>query len=136
MGIDYPSETFRVLINKEMNVFGEHRTQRLVLESCDRLEAGAHWCQNGLLTDGSLYTDKALWQLENLKLLDQYFVNQPDDGPGGFFDKLSTQLASTAPHIKQLAAEILWVMLLCPSNTGQEKRRLSNNMRMVRGAVA
>ena len=40
MGEDYPSETFRVLKNKEINEFGEYRTQRLVLEAWDKLEAG------------------------------------------------------------------------------------------------
>ena len=40
MGEDYPSETFRVLINKELKEFGEYRTQRLVLEAWDKLEAG------------------------------------------------------------------------------------------------
>lgn len=40
MGDDYPSETFRVLKNKEMNEFGEYRTQRLVLEAWDKLESG------------------------------------------------------------------------------------------------
>ena len=38
MGSDYPSETFRVLKNKEMKEFGEYRTQRLVLEAWDKLE--------------------------------------------------------------------------------------------------
>lgn len=38
MGEDYPSETFRVLKNREMKVFGEYRTQRLVLDAWDRLE--------------------------------------------------------------------------------------------------
>ncbi|MEQ8322447.1 MAG: N-6 DNA methylase [Rhodospirillales bacterium] len=37
MGDDYPSETFRVLKNKEMRDYGEYRTQRLVLEAWDRL---------------------------------------------------------------------------------------------------
>ena len=37
MGPDYPSETFRVLKNNEIRQFGEHRTQRLVLEAWDRL---------------------------------------------------------------------------------------------------
>jgi hypothetical protein len=37
MGDDYPSETFRVLKNKEIREFGEYRTQRLVLEAWDRL---------------------------------------------------------------------------------------------------
>lgn len=38
MGEDYPSETFRVLKNKELKEFGEYRTQRLVLAAWDALE--------------------------------------------------------------------------------------------------
>ncbi|HNG90311.1 MAG TPA: hypothetical protein PK858_08905 [Saprospiraceae bacterium] len=37
MGADYPSETFRVLKDKETRQYGEYRTQRLVLEAWDRL---------------------------------------------------------------------------------------------------
>ena len=40
MGEDYPSETFRVLKNKELHEFGEYRTRRLVLDAWDRLERG------------------------------------------------------------------------------------------------
>lgn len=40
MGDDYPSETFRVLKKNEEKEFGEYRTQRLVLEAWDKLEAG------------------------------------------------------------------------------------------------
>ncbi|MBB4836322.1 Eco57I restriction-modification methylase domain-containing protein [Acinetobacter schindleri] len=40
MGEGYPSETFRVLKNKEINEFGEYRTKRLILEAWDKLEAG------------------------------------------------------------------------------------------------
>lgn len=40
MGDDYPSETFRVLKSKELRNLGEYRTQRLVLEAWDRMEAG------------------------------------------------------------------------------------------------
>lgn len=39
-GVDYPSETFRGLKNKEINQFGEYRTQRLVLEAFDRMTGG------------------------------------------------------------------------------------------------
>ncbi|MFZ2220499.1 MAG: hypothetical protein WAV85_17715 [Rhodoferax sp.] len=35
MGEDYPSETFRVLKNKELRDLGEYRTQRLVLAAWD-----------------------------------------------------------------------------------------------------
>ena len=37
MGEDYPSETFRVLQKNEIRVFGEYRTQRLVLAARNRL---------------------------------------------------------------------------------------------------
>lgn len=37
-GTDYPSETFRVLKDKEIRQFGEYRTRRLVLEAWDRME--------------------------------------------------------------------------------------------------
>lgn len=38
MGEDYPSETFRVLKDNEIAKYGEYRTQRLVLETWDRME--------------------------------------------------------------------------------------------------
>ncbi len=37
-GIGYPSETFRVLKEKEIRVFGEYRTERLVLDAWRRAE--------------------------------------------------------------------------------------------------
>jgi len=39
-GSDYPSETFRGLRRNEEKELGEYRTQRLVLEAWDKLEAG------------------------------------------------------------------------------------------------
>lgn len=41
MGDDYPSETFRVLKDREIREVGEYRTQRLVLAAWDALEAAA-----------------------------------------------------------------------------------------------
>ena len=40
-GPDYPSETFRVLKEKEMRRYGEYRTARLVLDAWDRMERGS-----------------------------------------------------------------------------------------------
>ena len=37
MGADYPSETFRVLKDKELREFGEYRTRNLVLREFDRM---------------------------------------------------------------------------------------------------
>ena len=36
---DFPSETFRVLKNKDIVKFGEYRTRRLVLEAWERLNS-------------------------------------------------------------------------------------------------
>ncbi len=42
MGEDYPSESFRVLKDKELKAFGEYRTMRLVLEAWDEEEIKAN----------------------------------------------------------------------------------------------
>jgi Eco57I restriction-modification methylase/N-6 DNA methylase len=47
-GVDYPSETFRVLKDKEVRQFGEFRHRRLVLEAWDRLEVDGTFAKLGL----------------------------------------------------------------------------------------
>jgi hypothetical protein len=47
-GVDYPSETFRVLKEKEIRTFGEYRTRRLVLEAWSRMEADGTFAHLGL----------------------------------------------------------------------------------------
>ena len=87
------------------------------------LRAAQHWKDVGLLSDSSVFDRGAVWALPNLEALDQHFVNQPDEGEGNFYDKLEAQLEPTEPGVKQLAAEMLWLMLLCPSNIGESKKR-------------
>ena len=87
------------------------------------LHAAQHWKNVGLLSDGSVFTLDTVWTLPSLKALDQYFVSRPDEGEGSFYEKLEVQLEPTEPEVKQLAAEMLWFMLLCPSNIGASKKR-------------
>lgn len=47
-GPDYPSETFRVLKEKEIRQHGEYRTRRLVLAAWDRLEANGEFTAMGM----------------------------------------------------------------------------------------
>lgn len=47
-GPDYPSETFRVLKEKEIRQYGEYRTHRLVLAAWDRMEADGIFANLGL----------------------------------------------------------------------------------------
>ncbi len=47
-GPDYPSETFRVLKEKEIRQHGEYRTRRLVLAAWDRMEANGEFAAMGM----------------------------------------------------------------------------------------
>ena len=47
-GPGYPSETFRVLKQKEIRRYGEYRTARLVLQAWDRMEATGQFRELGL----------------------------------------------------------------------------------------
>jgi hypothetical protein len=47
-GPDYPSETFRVLKEKEIRHHGEYRTRRLVLAAWDRMEAAGEFLAMGM----------------------------------------------------------------------------------------
>ena len=55
-GPDYPSETFRVLKEKEIRTHGEYRTRRLVLAAWDRMEADGTFAYLGL-TDAVVSTN-------------------------------------------------------------------------------
>jgi hypothetical protein len=45
---DYPSETFRVLKEKEYRLYNEYRTRRLVLAAWDRMEANGEFTAMGM----------------------------------------------------------------------------------------
>ena len=57
------------------------------------------------------------------------FTQSPDETDRSFFEKLHDQLASSIAPVKQLAAEITWLLLLCPSNISPERKR--ENVRSV-----
>lgn len=47
-GPDYPSETFRVLKEREIRQHGEYRTRRLILAAWDRMEANGEFTAMGM----------------------------------------------------------------------------------------
>ena len=87
------------------------------------LDAAIAWRDRCLLDDGSVFLDKNIWNRKNIEQLDKDFVQNLDYGEGNFFEKLEKQLEASDPSVKQLAAEVMWVMLLCPSNIGADKKR-------------
>ncbi len=93
-------------------------------ENRDAVYAAAEqWRTRCLVGDGSIFGAGSLWALENFRGLDRYFVQNLDEGEGTFLGKLEGQLAPAPVSVKQLAAELMWVMLLCPSNTLAPKKR-------------
>jgi MoxR-like ATPase len=86
------------------------------------LDAAIIWRDNCLLGLGSALGTESVWRPEYVEELSQYYVENLDWGEGNFLEKLSQQLSAASPQAKVLAAEMMWVMMLCPSNIGPGKK--------------
>ncbi|MGM0983290.1 MAG: McrB family protein [Pseudomonadota bacterium] len=80
------------------------------------LAAAQCWKETCLLQDGSLFSNKHLWTLDNLEELDRRFTQNPIEGGDSYVHKLSLQLADSSPEAIQLMAELNWLLLLFSSN--------------------
>jgi len=85
--------------------------------------AASLWRQSALESMGSVLGQGSIWTDENISSLKILFVDNPDEGEGTFLSKLERQIASAPATVKQLAAEMTWVMLLCPSNLSARNKR-------------
>ncbi|WP_256679627.1 AAA family ATPase [Pseudomonas sp. PB120] len=85
--------------------------------------AAEHWRETALLRDGSVFSERKLWTLDGMESLETHFINNPDEGQGTYWRKLHDQLQATPPEVRQLAAEMNWLMLLCPSNIKADSKR-------------
>jgi len=80
---------------------------------------GRRLIEVGFGGDGSLLTPgEPVWTLANLDELEQNYVDKPDTGGDGFFEKLKRQLAGTSPAVVQLFAELLILNVLPIINVG------------------
>ena len=80
--------------------------------------------EEALRRDGSLFTPgTSIWSAENIEDLYERFVGNPDVSSDSFEDKFRRQLQDAPPETQQLAAELLYVYLLFPSNIGGDKKR-------------
>jgi 5-methylcytosine-specific restriction enzyme B len=74
--------------------------------------------------NGSLIRDNSeLWTLENLESIHKVFVATPDEGDRSFIEKFEDQIKPAGTDIIRLAAEILAVYFLFPSNVGEARKR-------------
>jgi hypothetical protein len=86
-------------------------------------KAAAHWRDVALLGQGAIFGSNKLWTVANLKAIDENVSQNPDTGKDDFLGKLKVQLASCTAEVKQLAAEIMWLMFLAPSNVKPKRKR-------------
>ncbi|EDT43269.1 hypothetical protein [Burkholderia ambifaria] len=88
------------------------------------LEAALHWRDTALLSRRSVLTNQPLWTSPTLDLLNEHVGHNPDLGDGKFLQKLKNQLVPADNSAKQLVAEMMWLLYLCPSSlTAAHKRK-------------
>jgi hypothetical protein len=78
--------------------------------------AAQQWRSHCLELDGSVFRNRALWTRENVEALHTAVVENPLEHTRSFSEELKEQLASSTPEVQQLAAEMLWLMMLFPTN--------------------
>jgi 5-methylcytosine-specific restriction protein B len=79
---------------------------------------------NCLLRDGSLlFEGSTVWRPEVLDQIHKAFVATPDEGNRSFIVKFKDQVGQAGPEVVRLAAEILCVYFLFPSNVGGARKR-------------
>lgn len=77
-----------------------------------------------LLRDGSLLVEGAsVWRQDVLDQIHKAFVATPDEGDRSFMVKFKDQVGNAGPEVVRLAAEILCVYFLFPSNVGGARKR-------------
>ena len=87
------------------------------------LAAADQWLNTCLVEDGSLFSTAHLWTTSLLHEVHQAFVEHPDFGDADFITKLKGQMKNASPSAKQLMAELLWALLLFPSNVKPKRKR-------------
>lgn len=79
---------------------------------------------NCLLGDGSLlFADATVWRRDVLDRIHTAFVATPDEGDRSFIDKFKDQIGQAGQEVVRLAAEILCIYFLFPSNVGGVRKR-------------
>lgn len=77
-----------------------------------------------LLRDSSLLFDGAsVWRPDVLDRIHKAFVATPDEGDRFFIAKFQDQIGQAGQEVVRLAAEILYVYFLFPSNVGGARKR-------------
>lgn len=88
------------------------------------LAAAEQWLKTCLIEDHSLFQADARWTASLVDEVYRAFVEHPDYGDDDFMTKLKRQMKLSSPSAQQLMAEMLWALLLFPSNMKARTKRL------------
>ncbi len=92
-------------------------------DSSPILAAAGKWIGTCLIGDHSLFLADSRWTLPLLDEVFKAFVEHPDFGDDDFMTKLKAQMKNASTPGKQLMAEVLWALLLFPSNMKSRTKR-------------
>src|SRR5688572_20228779 len=87
------------------------------------INAAQEWIRRCLVGDGSVFIMELLWTSENVEEVRRAFVDHPDLGDDDFFTKLRGQMKSASPSAIRLMAEMVWALLLFPTNVNTSTKR-------------
>jgi len=87
------------------------------------LSAVERWRDEALLGQQAVLGTGSIWSDENIAAMNTYYVENLDEGEGNFITKFEHQIEEAPAQTKQLAAEMMWFMLLSPSNIGPVNKR-------------
>jgi MoxR-like ATPase len=86
------------------------------------LKAADQWKRDCLTENGSVLSSENIWSDELLEEFRERFVDNLDYGEGDFFTKFEQQIKAGSAQLAKLAAEILWLHYLFPSNVNHQTK--------------
>jgi hypothetical protein len=87
------------------------------------LAAAENWIRTCLIEDRSVFLADSRWTAPLVDAVFQAFVEHPDIGEDDFMTKLRGQMKNASAPTQQLMAEMLWALLLFPSNMKARTKR-------------
>ena len=92
-------------------------------DSSPILAAAENWIKTCLIEDGSVFLADSRWTVPLVDEVFRAFVEHPDFGDDDFMTKLKGQMKNASAPAQQLMAEMLWALLLFPSNMKATTKR-------------
>ncbi len=97
--------------------------QNLGRDISSTLAAAEQWIRTCLIEDSSLFVTGSRWTRSVVDEVFRSFVEHPDYGDDDFMTKLNGQMKDASSLAQQLMAELLWALLLFPSNMKATTKR-------------